>query len=433
MDKTFSIKTLGCKLNQYDSSMIAGQLLDNGWTVKPFGNESVDLVIVNTCTVTDRSDKKCRNYIRQGAKFSKIGKVLVTGCMVDRDEDGTSRMPEVIKVFRNSKKDSILESINKFYESLYHHEDKIDNLESLNKIASPANFSRTRGFIKIQDGCDGECSYCVIPSVRGVPVSRNLSNILDHARELIDMGCPELILTGITIGKYLNENKTLPELIEDITGIPGRFRVRISSIEPNHITDELVNVLDNDKVCSHIHIPLQSGSDRILRAMKRQYTSKDFAEITEKLRSKIRDISIGTDIIIGFPGEDEQDFKNSLKMIDDTGFSYVHQFTFSSRSGTNASEMKQNCSSRAIRERSSRLRELSAEVGLKYRSTFKGNVLSSVVEKNTNKDGYSAVSDNYIRISLEDSPLNPGMAGKIADVKLLSTEIGESSGIIVPD
>ncbi len=447
MDRTFSIKTLGCKLNQYDSSIITSQLLENGWTAKPFGDDEVDLVIINTCTVTDRSDKKCRNYIRQGAKFSKSGKVFVTGCLVDRDADGTSKMPEVHNIYKNSEKDLILEGINKFYESI-HGIDKTQHASGLksregeknisekviqNKITTPARFSRTRGFIKIQDGCDGECSYCVIPSVRGKPNSRSTNDILEQAKSLIDMGCPELILTGITIGKYNSDNKALPDLIEKITNLSGNFRVRISSIEPNHVSDEFVGMLENDKVCNHVHVPLQSGSDNVLNAMKRQYTARDFVRITEKIRSSNRDISIGTDIIIGFPGESDEYFKDSLKMIEDIGFSYVHQFTFSPRSGTPAGEMKQNCTHQEIGERAKRMRELSGRTGLEYRERFVNKVLSSVIEKNKNREGYSAVSDNYIRISLEDSPLNQKKVGQIADVKLVKTEISENFGLIITD
>ena len=435
MDKTFSIKTLGCKLNQYESNMIAGRFLANGWTAKPFGDENVDVVIINTCTVTDRSDKKCRNYIRQGARFARTGRVIVTGCMSERDEGGVKNMPGVSAVYKNSEKEKIFFDTDK-----PHHAEAsapeiystylTDDAEADCGIVTSSRLTRTRGFVKIQDGCDGACSYCVVPSVRGVPSSREHGDILKHAEKLINDGCPEIILTGITIGKYFNSGKKLSDIVNDIAEIPGRFRVRISSIEPNHLTDDIISLLENEKVCPHLHIPLQSGSDRILTKMKRRYTSGEYLALIKNIKSRYPDAAIGTDIIIGFPGEEEEDFKASLMMIEDAGFSYVHQFTFSPRSGTEASKMEQNCSSRIIKERSAMIRALSANAGLEYRRRFIGKILPAVIEKNGNGDCYRAVSGNYIRISLEESPLNYKNAGQIAAVRLLEAETGRVRGII---
>ena len=200
----------------------------------------------------------------------------------------------------------------------------------------PLPFRRTRGLLKIQDGCDGKCSYCIVPTVRGLPVSRDFNEVLVHARKLIDSGCPELILTGITIGKYIYRDKSLPHLVKEISEIEGNFRIRITSIEPNHVTDEFISLLSMDKVCSHVHIPLQSGSDNILKSMNRPYSYSDYMSVIEKIKNKDADIAIGTDVIIGFPGETEEDFCLTLEAVKEAGFSYVHQFTFSPRSGTPA-------------------------------------------------------------------------------------------------
>ena len=436
IDKTFSIKTLGCKLNQYESSMIAGRFLANGWTAKPFGDENVDIVIINTCTVTDRSDKKCRNYIRQGARFSRTGGVLVTGCMAESDAGGVKGMPGVSAVYKNSEKDKI------FYDSVkgtaaegsdfqLYNSHLVDDADDDCDVVTSSRLTRTRGFIKIQDGCDGACSYCVVPSVRGVPSSREYGDILKHAEKLINDGCPEIVLTGITIGKYHNNGRNLSDIVNDIICIPGHFRVRITSIEPNHLNNDIIALLENEKVCPHLHIPLQSGSDRILHKMKRRYNSGEYIDLIKKIKSRLPDIAIGTDIIIGFPGEEDEDFNASLMMIEDAGFSYVHQFTFSSRSGTDASKMKWNCASRKIKERSAVMKELSLKVGLEYRRRFIGKVLPSVIEKNGNR-GISAVSGNYIRISLDESPLNAQNAGRIARVRLLEAETCRVRGIISP-
>jgi threonylcarbamoyladenosine tRNA methylthiotransferase MtaB len=433
MQRTFSIKTLGCKLNQYESSLIAGQFLGHGWISRPFG-EKVDIVIINTCTVTNKSDKKCRNYIRQGAVFSKTGKVLVTGCLAERDAENVNKMPEVLAVVMNSDKEMISSIVNKQYDTLMHQGDGMAG-SYLNKIVSektagfPLPFYRTRGLLKIQDGCDGKCSYCIVPSVRGLPVSRNFNEILDHARRLSDADCPELILTGITIGKYNSDNKSLSDLVNAIININGNFRVRITSIEPNHITDDLIGSFSSPRVCQHIHIPLQSGSDRILNLMRRPYSVRDYFNVIERIRKEHNDISIGTDVILGFPGETEEDFRSTLKAVEEVKFSYVHQFTFSPRSGTDASQMA-GCPTEEISGRSLRLRELSAVNGYNYRKKFIGKSLPSVIEKNKTRSGYRAVSSNYIKIDIKNSLINNDMIGKITEVVLESVEMDRATGVL---
>jgi threonylcarbamoyladenosine tRNA methylthiotransferase MtaB len=425
MQYTFSIKTLGCKLNQYESSSIAGQLLENGWISRPFG-ETVDLVIVNTCTVTNKSDKKCRNYIRQGTKFSRTGRVLVTGCLVETESDSLMKIPGVVATVRNIEKENILSAIKKYYDIPFP-----DDRNDAHKVHRefPLPFYRTRGLIKIQDGCDGECSYCIVPNVRGNPVSRDLDDIIRHAERLISSGNPELILTGITIGKYNSNNKDLAGLIKKIIDIKGVFRVRISSIEPNHVSDELIDLFTCDKLCSHVHIPLQSGSDRILGLMKRPYSIRDYMDIIAKIRYKNNNIGIGTDMIIGFPYESEQDFRESLNAIEDAQFSYVHQFTFSRRKGTPAYDMSV-CSNREISDRSLRMREISGRTGLRYRKKFLGRNMSSIIEKNKGKKGYTAVSGNYIKMIIRDQVLDDNVIGRLTDVRLDYAGLDENAGTI---
>lgn len=434
MQNSFSLKTLGCKLNQYESSLIAGQFLENGWVSKPFG-ESVDLVIVNTCTVTNKSDKKCRNYIRQGANFSKTGKVLVTGCMAERDADYLSNIPEVFAVVKNSDKEKIYSLVKNFtndFISIKNNNNTVKNIITpglINQKEYPLPFYRTRGLLKIQDGCDGECSYCIVPAVRGKPVSRDFTDILNHAKRLIDSDCPELIFTGITIGKYNSHNQNLADLIKRIADINGNFRVRITSIEPNHVSDDLINILSHEKICSHIHLPLQSGSDIILKSMKRHYSISNYIRVVEKIRKVNNDIALGTDIIIGFPEESEEDFNLTLKLVEEVKFAYVHQFTFSQRSGTPASRMR-SCPVKEILERSVRLRELSAQIGLNYRKKFLGKNLLSIIEKNKSKNGFKAVSSNYIKMEIDDSAINNDITGKIINVCLKSVSMNQNIGVL---
>ena len=222
MNKSFSIKTLGCKLNQYESGRISGALKVNGWTEVPYG-APCDAVIINTCTVTDNSDRKCRNYIRRASEF---GKVYVTGCLAQRDHESLLDIEGIAAIYSNSQKDRLITDIEP---------------EAISSSCFSLN-GRTRSFLKIQDGCDGKCSYCIVPAVRGLPKSRPTEEIINEARMLIDSGSPEIVLTGITIGKYYFNGLDLADIAEKIISIPGNFRLRITSIEPLHLTNKLAEL-----------------------------------------------------------------------------------------------------------------------------------------------------------------------------------------------
>lgn len=431
MSKTVSIKTLGCKLNQYESSRIEQQFLERGWKVLPFG-ESADIVIVNTCTVTDRSDKKCRNYIRQGARFSNSKRVIVTGCLADAENAALVTMPEVDHVLGNAEKDSLFLRLEERYrDSEFGTLMKAvsDNAAGAHKKSKRQSF-RTRGYIKIQDGCDGICSYCIVPAVRGKPRSRRPGEILDQAQQLIDAGCPEIVLTGITIGKYLYDRMRLTDIISRLLQLEGTFRIRVTSIEPNHVTDELVSLYENPRLCRHIHLPLQSGSDKILKLMQRTYSVSQYAAVVEKLRSRVPGIAIGSDIIIGYPGESEDDFRMSVAMVAECNFASVHQFKFSPRKGTMAAALTRDISSDAIQERSVRMRENSGITGLEYRKQFEGSTLMSVIERKSGGSGFTSLTDNYIKMDLDGSAIDV-RAGSIVPVKLVSAGLKRNCGKIV--
>ncbi len=424
MSKTFSITTLGCKLNQYDSSLIAARLAEMGLRQAAAG-ETADFVIVNTCTVTDRSDKKCRNLIRQGARRSKTGRVIVTGCLADAGRDELLSMPEVLAVFGNEEKGSLAGAVL----SLGEGSSDISNIPQKALSITPLPYRHTRGFLKIQDGCDNNCSYCIIPSVRGRARSRPLEEIITHARTLIEAGCPELVLTGITIGYYNWEGVTLAGLVQRITALEGKFRVRITSIEPHHVTDHLLDLFSDERVCDHLHLPIQSGSDRILRLMNRPYAVADYERIIERIRDRHPLLALGTDLIIGFPGESETDFMESENAVKRFGYSYVHQFTYSPRAGTPASAMRQQAGHEELHERSQRLRETAAETGLAYRRQFEGRPLSCVIEKNRKKPGHTAVSSNYLKLSLGEDNSIKTLTGTISPVKMTKAGFPFSEGV----
>lgn len=426
MPKTFCIKTLGCKLNQYESSLMAHRFLSHGWEPVEFGLEA-DVVIINTCTVTDRSDKKCRSHIRQGARFSRGGGVIVTGCLAEARRDELQAMPEVLAAFANSEKDDIILHAERLLSESPVPDATGDSSDS------PLPFLHTRGFLKIQDGCDNSCSYCIVPSVRGGARSRDFGGILGHARKLIDAGCPELVLTGITIGGYSDGGRDLASLVEALAELEGNFRLRITSIEPNHVTGRIAGLLNHPRVCPHIHLPLQSGSDRILGLMNRPYSRREYLSVVAMLRSACPGIAVGADIIIGFPGETEDDFLLSLETVGEAGFAYVHQFTFSPRSGTPAADMPGRVPARVAGERGERLRRAALERALEFRTAHLGTVLDAVVEKNRGGGGYTAVSGNYIKIALEDDEITERSRGTLAGVMLDSVSAAGNRGHIVRD
>jgi threonylcarbamoyladenosine tRNA methylthiotransferase MtaB len=424
--RTFSIKTLGCKLNQYESARLARVLEEAGWSARPVGEE-VDLALVNTCTVTDKSDRKCRTFIRKSARCSVSGKAVVTGCLVNRDGDGVRSMPEVMAAFDNRQETALLHLSRR----LFAHDGTEGGAEpAFHKAPTLAGFSRTGGYIKVQDGCDAQCSYCVVPSVRGEPRSRSRESIIEEARRLISDGCPEIILTGITIGKYHDGDTDLADLSAEILDMEGDFRVRLSSIEPGQVTDKLVDLLCHPKLCGHLHVPLQSGSDRVLERMRRPYRTDQFLQTVQRIRERLPKICIGTDIIVGFPGESADDFEQSLAMVRRARFGYVHQFSFSPRSGT-AAATSPRCASQEISKRAKRLRELAAETSLAYRTGFLGTALDCVVEFSRAHGKYTAVSDNYVKISLEDSELNARYEGRIAKVCIHSAVVSKTRGSII--
>lgn len=419
----FSVKTLGCKLNQYESSEISSRLSAMGLTSVPFG-EKADFVIVNTCAVTDNSEKKCRNYIRQSVSSSLNGATIVTGCLAEKEPQQLLAIPGVLDVFGKTGMDSIPEKI-------------FERISGINKkTVSAKSFSvklpaRTRSYLKIQDGCDGECTYCIVPSLRGKPASRDINDVMEEAKLIADSGSPEIVLTGVTIGRYSSRGNDLAGLVEKIISISGDFRVRITSIEPKHVTDRLIELFHDRRICPHIHLPLQSGSGKILEEMKRPYQPEEFLEIVKKIKSVNSLISVGTDIIIGFPGESDKDFEASMETARLADFSYVHQFTFSSRSGTAASDIKNTMPAHILEERSSAMRRLSLELSANYRRRFIGEELECVIERK--KGSFSGMSGNYLRINIgnqDDARLH---SGKIMNVRLESIEENMNFGTMLKE
>lgn len=422
MSRTFSIKTLGCKLNQYESSEIAGEFTSHGWVMRPFGEE-VDVTIINTCTVTDNTDRKCRGFIKQGARHSASGNVIVTGCMTENSSE-LSKDPSVTLVLGNREKGMVYRSAEKLLGN------GIQTESSGIDTGKPLPLNRARASIKIQDGCDNYCSYCIVPSVRGKPQSRNINNIIEHAEKLIDKGYHELVLTGITIGKYRYEGVDFAGLVEKLIGLKGDYRIRITSIEPVDVTGRLIELYGSEKICDHIHLPLQSGSDKILGLMNRKYRSSEYMSLVERMRRLYPEIAIGTDLILGFPGEDETDFASSMNMIQNAGFAYTHCFPFSPRRGTPAALMKENPGPGTSGERVKTAKSTASSAGERYRKEFLNRSLRSVITRNERSDTYTGVTGNYIKVRLEGESVPENFSRGFMNVKILRVDRSGTYGII---
>ncbi|MGB9711196.1 MAG: tRNA (N(6)-L-threonylcarbamoyladenosine(37)-C(2))-methylthiotransferase MtaB [Thermodesulfovibrio sp.] len=371
--------TYGCKVNQAESQRWEKRLRLRGYTITT-NPEEAEIWIINTCAVTHKAEVQSRQIINKAKKLGK--KAFVTGCYVELCRPKES---ENLKVFLNSEKDNI-----------------INNLKPLDKTET-LNILRHRAIVKIQDGCNQYCSYCIVPYLRGKPRSYRFEEILKEINDYTAMGIKEIVLSGINIGLYgedLENKMSLNGLLKIILKKTSGFRIRLSSIEVNHIDDEFVEIISDHRICKHLHIPLQHGSDRILKLMNRPYDSTQFCGIIEKILKKYPKLSIGTDIIVGFPSETEEDFKKTLELIEKTEFSYLHVFSYSKRPFTKASTMCEDIPDNIKKERASYLIEVGKKKKSEYIKKFVGSELEVIVENKKN-GFFSATSDNYIKCFID--------------------------------
>lgn len=432
----FYIKTLGCKTNQYESDRLTKELILKGWE-KVTEEGSPDVCIVNTCTVTKQADRKSRQMLRKLISKNPDSKLIAIGCYVNREREELKDINGVFGVFTNEKKldlPDILEDISQISKSSNSNinRKRLGNIKSGKTKPKFLDFSsHTRGLVKIEDGCDNFCSYCIVPYVRGKPTSRNKDEIIDEINYLSSEGVKEIVLTGINIGVYGkdSENRTnLTNLIEEILEKTKIFRIRLSSIEINDISSSLMDLISkNSRLCSHLHISLQSGSSNILKMMKRGYNIKQFIKKINKIRSKIPKIAITTDLIVGFPGEKEVDFRASLKAMKKLNFSKVHVFKYSDRPGTLAERMDNKISAEVKKVRSKKALELANNLRRRYLRSNIGKRVNVLVEKVYKDDNLrEGTSENYIRVSFKD---NISKKGDVVNILLEGVKNLEMVGI----
>jgi threonylcarbamoyladenosine tRNA methylthiotransferase MtaB len=398
-----SLLTLGCKVNQAESSNIATELLAHGCSVVDL-DANPDLCIINTCSVTSKSDYQSRQLIRRAAKTGS--RVIVTGCYSELNEETVRSMDGVDMVVTNNKKGFIS---NMLY----------NNISC--KDLSIIQHARSRYFMKVQDGCNNACSYCIIPSARGKSRSKGISEVIEEIN-YIEQSCNEVVLTGIHLGTYgydMKPNVSLSYLLNTILQKTNIKRIRLSSIEINEIDDELLELIQEDRVCKHLHIPLQSGSDKVLQMMNRNYNISQFRDILFQICKKLPEISLGSDIIVGFPGEGSIEFESTRRFLEDSPISYLHIFPFSPRKGTKAFEMEPRVEDFIKKERSQILRALGKGKKNDYMYKQIGKILDLLIEETDREGGSVGTTGNYLRAKafLDAPSLKDVVRVRIAEVK----------------
>ncbi len=399
--KTVAFYTLGCKLNAYDTEWCREQFEGQGYRVVAFG-EPADVTVVNTCTVTGQGDAQSRQMLRRAHRISPGGTVVAVGCYAQTDPDTLVEMPEVDLVVGTAEKTRLLDLVN----------DTCSLGRSFVTSSRTADFQdmdifnfggRSRAFVKIQEGCNAFCSFCIIPFARGRSRSRTLESTATQVRRLVDAGYQEVVLTGVHIGDYGAglEGLHLIDVLEAVDGIEGLRRFRLSSIEATYITDAMIDFFAaSKKFCRHLHIPLQSGDDGILKAMRRPYTRSQYRALVDKLADRIPGIGIGSDVMVGFPGETEAAFRNTTDLIEQSPMAYLHVFPYSPRKRTPAARMGGQVDAAVKKRRGADLRALGRQKAEAFYRRFLGRSLEVLFEnRRTSGMGYlQGVSDNYIRV-----------------------------------
>ena len=398
--RTVAFHTLGCRLNAAETEALATDFASAGWRVGGF-DEPADAYVINTCTVTGQADRKSRNIVSQAVRSAGRGDtargavVVATGCFVERARAELEARGDVTYVVDNGRKARIFELVDAHFRGEIVAPSSLP--AELFSFRAAGGVTRTRAAVKIQDGCDNFCSFCIIPFVRGRAASRPADRVIDEVRELAERGAREIVITGVNMGRYSDDGTGLSALLERVLAVPGDFRVRISSLEPEPLDDLFVDLLAHPKMCPHLHLCLQSGSDRVLLAMRRTYRLADYLALVERLRSLDPLINLTTDLIVGFPGETDEDFEASCCAAREIGFGHIHTFKYSRRDGTRAARMGGQVSERVKNERSEAIRAISVEGKRLYRERLVGRVERVLVEKTgAEARGYG---EHYVPVS----------------------------------
>ena len=394
--KKISFKTLGCRVNLYETDALASRFKAAGYEIAENDDDEIDVFVVNTCTVTNTSDQKCRRAIHQIRRKHPEALIAVTGCMVNHRKEELLNSGIADYVIDNERKSALFDIVDEHFRN--GHSDPEGYDRDLFSYQPAFDTFHTRSLIKIHDGCNNFCSYCIIPMVRGRATSRPAEDIYNNVREVLDHGFKEIVLTGVNIGRYQHENTNFEQLVEHILEIGGDFRVRVSSIEPDQFSDRFLALLQHEKLAPHMHICLQSGSDDTLKRMNRHYTAAQFRQLCQRIKAVRPDFNLTTDIIVGFPGETEQTFKESCDFAREIGFSHIHTFKYSVRTGTKAATMPNQVPEKVKSERSEVMRQISLENKTKYFEAMQGRTERMLVERIDSRGIARGYGEHYLPI-----------------------------------
>ena len=429
--KKVAFQTLGCKLNFAETSTIGRQFIERGFDIVD-ADMAADVFILNTCSVTERADRECRQLIRRTLRRSPNAYIIVVGCYSQLQPDEIGSIDGVDLVLGSKEKFNIFQYTNGFAKKGIPQVfvSCVDEEMDFNPAFSAEVGGRTRAFLKVQDGCDYNCAFCTIPLARGESRSSTISDVVRQVNLIADQGYKEIVLTGVNVGDYGKKGGTsLLELMKTLEHAVNIERIRISSIEPNILTKEMVDlVLQSEKFCNHFHIPLQSGSDSILKNMRRRYLTHEYRDLIIYIRDIDPDAGIGADVIVGFPGETDKMFDETQQFLSDLSLSYLHIFTYSKRANTLAAGMPNEVEPRIRFMRSELLRHLGVLKRHAFNNSFLGETLSVLFEGKMNDGSISGLTSNYIRVETKS---NISIVNKIFDVKISSVKEEHCVGEII--
>lgn len=427
--KTFALNTLGCKVNQYESQQVR-QFLEQLGLTQADSDRSPDLIVVNTCCVTSVAAAKCRQQIRKARRINPNSPIIVFGCLPALNTSDLNNLCENIYAVKDREQlTALLTRISHGQNTRLNPSDgnikpnlspkiksksKLSNLPELSELT--AFVGQTRAFLKIQDGCDAHCTYCIIPKTRPIVHSKTPESVLKEAKNLVCAGHKELVLTGIFLGAFgqkttkrrfwdENQKNALPNLLDELAQIPNLKRIRLSSLEPADVTENLLDTfVRHPNIMPHLHLSLQSGSDNVLKKMARQYSAADFLEKVEMIKSKLDRPAITADLIVGFPGESDEDFNDTVELAKKVGFAKMHVFPFSARAGTPAMKLPNHIAKKIIKQRAAILHDLDIELGKKFRQQFIGQPATVLLEDSCGQP--SGLTERYFTVAIENPPEN---------------------------
>ncbi|MNB68358.1 Threonylcarbamoyladenosine tRNA methylthiotransferase MtaB [compost metagenome] len=428
--------TLGCKVNFYDTEAIWQLFKQEGYEQVDFEGQA-DVYLINTCTVTNTGDKKSRQMIRRAVRRNPEAIVAVTGCYAQTSPGEILDIPGVDLVIGNQDRDQIMTHVNSIRDSRQpvNAVRNIMKTREFEELDVPGFADRTRAFLKIQDGCNNFCTFCIIPWSRGLSRSRDPKSIVKQAHQLVEAGYKEIVLTGIHTGGYGDdlENYRLSDLLWDLDKVDGLERVRISSIEASQIDDKLMDALNrSSKMCRHLHIPLQAGHNEVLKRMRRKYTTEEYLAKMERIRQAMPDVAITTDVIVGFPGETDEMFRAGYDFMKQIGYSEMHVFPYSKRTGTPAARMEDQVDEDVKNERVQQLIDLSEDMQLAYARRFLGQTVAVIPERSAKDAPARSIqhgfSDNYLQVQFAGGD---ELQGQLCRVKITEAGVNECKGELV--